>query len=188
MTNYDEDLPRTATPTDDRPRNLQDPELYRAWRYDGRASAAETDHEIDKAQWVDPRTQLDCLIVRHPRLGHFCGYVGVPSDHPLYEQQASYSISSPIERLNVHGGVTFAAKCQEDHPHEGVGVCHVPFPGRTDDIWWIGFDCAHSGDRAPWLKPDDLRLVVLNGSYKTQEYVTSEIRDLAEQIEAMSNA
>lgn len=48
--------------------------------------------EIDKAQWVDELTGLDCLIVRN-RMGGLCGYVGVPESHPLHGVE--YSQESP---------------------------------------------------------------------------------------------
>lgn len=28
-------------------------------------------------------------------------------------------------------------------------ICHLPEPGESDDVWWLGFDCAHSGDLSP---------------------------------------
>ena len=40
--------------------------------------------EPDKVQWADEATGLPCLAVRHPELGNWCGYVGVPEGHPLF--------------------------------------------------------------------------------------------------------
>ena len=28
---------------------------------------------------------------------------------------------------------------------EASFICHIPGPGRPKDVWWFGFDCAHSG-------------------------------------------
>lgn len=114
----------------------------------------EWDNEPDKIQWVDEATGLDCLIHRHPRLGHLCGYVGVPSSHPLHglDYNDAYDVLRPTgddEWPNTgHGDITYAAACQ-DTDDESKGICHVPEPGRPHDVWWFGFDCAHSGDLSP---------------------------------------
>jgi hypothetical protein len=166
----------TATPTTIRPTPLTEITFYRAWRYDDRPESALTDDEIDKAQWVDPDTNLDCLIVRSPAIGNLCGYVGVGSAHPAYGVDYNHL------DLDAHGGLTYADRCQEGHPHVGVGVCHVPFPGRSEDIWWLGFDCAHSGDRLPWSY---IPLVSETTRYRDQDYVAAEVTNLAAQLGRM---
>jgi hypothetical protein len=60
--------------------------------------------EPDKLQWPDEATGLPCLIKRNP-VGALCGYVGVTSDHPYYQQDYD-SVN-----LDAHGGLTFAAGC-----------------------------------------------------------------------------
>lgn len=128
--------------------------------------------EPDKAQWIDEATGLDCLIVRQPRAGHLCGYVGVPPGHVLYEKDWQEA----DELLDMHGGCTFSRFCQP-HETEDSGICHVPGPGRPDQVWWIGFDCAHSGDFSPGL------LIGLNHcTYKPFEYVQKQCADLAAQL------
>lgn len=32
---------------------------------------------------------------------------------------------------------------------EAAHICHKVEPGETDDVWWLGFDCAHLGDFSP---------------------------------------
>ena len=101
--------------------------------------------EPDKAHWVDPASELDCLIVRAP-LGNLCGYVGVPPGHPYH----GLGLTELRPRgLRMHGGVTFADGCQADAAEDGPAICHVPEPGRADDVWWIGFDCMHAWDFVP---------------------------------------
>lgn len=39
--------------------------------------------EPDKIEWIDPATNLNCMIIRN-RHGVLCGYVGVPEAHPWY--------------------------------------------------------------------------------------------------------
>lgn len=56
------------------------------------------------------------------------GYVGVPEGHPLWCKSLW-----ELPRLDVHGGVTFTELGKDNYPSEG-------------EFFWIGFDCAHSGD------------------------------------------
>lgn len=61
---------------------------------------------------------------------------------------------------------------------QAVGICHIPAPGEPDNVWWFGFDCAHSGDLAPAYDS-------LNGydsSYCDLEYVRREVTSLAAQL------
>ena len=74
------------------------------------------DSEPDKIQWNEESTGLTCLIVRHPRLGYFCGYVGVGPSHPLHGK--SYNDAD----VEVHGGLTYSKPCDNDPEH---GICRV---------------------------------------------------------------
>lgn len=62
-----------------------------------------------------------CRITRNAVMGHLCGYVTLPKDHP-------WRTCDDVDNIpaRVHGGLTY---CGED------GV--------------IGFDCAHYGDLSP---------------------------------------
>ena len=126
-------------------------------------------HEPDKAQWIDEKTGLDCLIVRGGS-GALCGYVGVPESHKAYS--VDYDDCS-LESITVHGGLTFAGLCQENNPH---GVCHSGVVAN-EKVWWLGFDCAHFGDSCP-----------SHGSfskyetYKDFDYVKAEATSLARQL------
>lgn len=133
--------------------------------------------EPDKMQWQDEATGLPCLIVRAPWTGALCGYVGVPQGHPAYGQDY-YSLN-----VDVHGGLTFADKCQTSQD-EAHGVCHVPATGEPDNVWWLGFDCNHCGDFAPVL--DAMRatsnLQFSDETYRDIEYVKNEVEQLALQL------
>lgn len=137
----------------------------------------EPDHEM----WYDEATGLPCIAHRHPSAGHWCGYVGVYPGHPLhgrdYDQcprggcedtYCDHSASSVLD--GAHGGLTYAKGC------EGA-VCHVPREGESHDVWWFGFDCAHSGDLSPghlrYGGPSD------HETYKTLDYVKRCCADLA---------
>lgn len=131
--------------------------------------------EFDKAQWVDPETDLDCMMRRHPTSGHWCGYVGVQPGHPLHGVNYSDMECS----ISVHGGITFAEGCQEDGD-EATAICHVPEPGRSDNVWWLGFDCAHYQDLSPGIH----RYLSWKSEcvYRDANYVQRECERLALQI------
>jgi len=128
-------------------------------------------HEPDKKQWRDQATGLPCLIVRGP-VGALCGYVGVSRDHPFYGLH--YDVCEDIE---VHGGLTFADKCQE-HGTEAQSICHKVEAGEDDDVWWLGFDCAHADDVCPTRNFSE----AYYGTYKDIAFVTREVEKLAQQL------
>ena len=137
------------------------------------------DSEPDKVQWSDAATGLPCLAVRHPRSGHWCGYVGVAEGHPWYGK--GYDDVD----ATAHGGLTFADKLQPSHD-ESRGICHVPAPGEPDHVWWLGFDCHHCGDRSPqdeaYAKTRGYPFTAYSGeTYKPLTYVETECALLAGQ-------
>jgi hypothetical protein len=129
--------------------------------------------EPDKVQWIDEASGLDCLIVRNGS-GALCGYVGVPPGHPWHGQDYD---DVPAD---AHGGLTYANRCQEDQEH---GICHIPEPGRPDDVWWLGFDCAHFGDLVPGVDATvrKLGLREREGIYRDLAYVQAQVVSLARQ-------
>lgn len=133
---------------------------------------AEPDHE----EFRSPEG-LACIVHRNG-LGSWCGYVGVPPGHPWHGK--GYDNVD----AEVHGGLTYAERCQGP-------ICHVPRPGESDDVWWLGFDCNHSQDLSMYeiaageteaLMPDWSR------SYKTVEYVRAKTLALATQAAAAAAA
>ncbi len=129
----------------------------------------EWDGEPDKKQWQDKETGLPCLAVRHPRSGHWCGYVGVSINHPDFGKQYD-----DVD-VDVHWGLTFADKCQEVKDESG-GICHKD--PSNDNVWWFGFDCAHCDDVAPY------EMFPRSGTYKTLGFVEGECERLAQQLKA----
>jgi len=131
-------------------------------------------HTVDRSKWpagpwdMEPEDRVDfvhdgfaCLMLRNA-VGAWCGYVGVPPGHKWHG--VDYE---DIPVITVHGGLTYSFECSGS-------ICHVPEPGMPDDVWWLGFDTAHSGDRTP--------LFSLDGIYRTKEYVENEIRHLVRQV------
>jgi hypothetical protein len=138
--------------------------------------------EPDKIQWVDETTNLDCLIVRGP-LGALCGYVGVPSNHDLYQV---YYGDIP-EYLDVHGGVNFSNSCQPHGTDPSQGICHIPEPGRSDHVWWLGFDCSHCQDYLPsTFRDPNLDKLRHEYTYRDVDYVKQQCTNLAIQLAEFS--
>ena len=135
--------------------------------------------EPDKVQWKDEATGLPCLAKRHGRAGHWCGYVGVPEGHPAFgKDYDDVRVATDDGWPDAHGGLTYAAHCQEGD--EAEAICHIPDPGEPDHVWWLGFDCAHSGDLSPGL--ESRFKSSLPSVYRDMLYVTVQCERLAEQI------
>lgn len=153
-------------------------------------------NEPDKIQWPDEATGLPCLIVRGPS-GALCGYVGVPDTHPWHGKSYTDAIGAHEEHctdgdcwghsigsnIRVHGGLTFSDACA--HSSEERGICHVPGPGEPDNVWWFGFDCAHSGDLCPSY---ERHYGAGYDSYKSVDYVRREVTELAKQLSAVTTS
>lgn len=113
--------------------------------------------EPSRLEWMAEGIPFPLLIMR-AGMGHLCGYVGLPADHPLYGRDYE-SID-----VDVHGGLTFSGhrKCADE------------------TVWWLGFDCAHYGDMVPRIHaryPSNLE------EYRTIEWVRAETERLARQLE-----
>lgn len=141
------------------------------------------DSEPDKMQWPDAATGLPCLAVRHPRRGHWCGYVGVADGHSLHGKNYN------DVNLSAHDGLTFSAACRPSET-EATGICHIPAPGEPEHVWWFGFDCAHCDDHSP----QDAKFAVERGypltlrasqNYRTLAYVQQQCASLAAEIAAL---
>lgn len=140
------------------------------------------DNEPDKVQWPDEATGLPCLAVRNHRYGNWCGYVGLPPEHPLHGKDYK-----DVD-AEVHGGITFADKCNPGED-ESQGICHTPAAGEPDHVWWFGFDCAHAWDYSPHdvmnagkrgypftIEPDE--------HYRDLAYVRAQCESLASQLKS----
>lgn len=115
--------------------------------------------EPNAASWVDAVTGLRCLIIRH-RLGTLAGYVHNPTRVP----------TACVDARGIHRGLT------------GNG----PLSLFDDELRWVSFDCAHSGD----LMPMDLleHGPVASGTYRTMEYVRGLCAELARRVYAAHSA
>ena len=150
-------------------------------------------NEPDKIQFEDPATKMPCLIVRN-EVGALCGYVGVTSDHPAFEQHYDSQVLRGVE---AHGGLTFSNFCQREET-PAYGICHIPGKNEPHKIWWLGFDCAHLGDICPQMDAfmrelgrEPLRYRDIfddyGDTYKTVEYVREGCARLASQLHAITH-
>jgi hypothetical protein len=116
--------------------------------------------EPDAIEWQTEAGFAGALR-RVPWSGHLCGYIGVPAGH-LWHGRSSSSIDA-----DVHGGLTFATLGSDTKDL-------IP-----SELWWIGFDCAHSGDSSPL---DEAQYQSMSGgAYRDVEYVRYEVERLAKQ-------
>jgi hypothetical protein len=143
--------------------------------------------EPDEVRWVDAATRLRCRASRGPDSGHWCGYVQVPSGHPWEGEDLAHA--------DVHGGVTFTGSFAVYDEKSGPStwdewpLAYTPdspkAPDQTNPTW-VGFDCAHLGDRCPGRESLSLALglppLTDTGEYRTLEYVRDECARLAQQI------
>ena len=103
-----------------------------------------------------------CVVV-FQAMGHRCGYVGIPSTHPLYKKTYDKHLEikkSDIEGREVSGIFPLLMACMEDDERiriEAFFQCHggityssggkgSKYPIESD-LWWFGFDCNHAGDK-----------------------------------------
>lgn len=126
----------------------------------------------DKVQWLT-EVGLAGLARRNP-MGAWCGYVGLDESHPWHGKDCE-----EVPDVEVYGGLTYSAPCQEDHE---AGICHIPEPSEPTELWWLGFDCAHGYDRIPAMVALGPKWV----TYKDLSYVRAETEALAAQLAAVA--
>lgn len=116
----------------------------------------------------------------HLSLGHLCGYVTLPDNHPWFGKSMD---SDSLCGVEVHGGITYSRQ-------EGIH-------------WKIGFDCAHSVDLVPSvevfkkqykdpfmedIKKNFPKFSFLIARYRNIAYVEEECKGLADNVLAVNNS
>lgn len=102
-----------------------------------------------------------CVVVFNA-MGHRCGYVGVPKNHPLYGKKYSDYLEIKKEDLKdreISGVFPLLGACLDEDERmkiEAYFQCHggITFAngGKNSnypiesDLWWFGFDCGHYDD------------------------------------------
>jgi hypothetical protein len=122
-------------------------------------------------------------------MGHRCGYVRVPPDHPAHGKKYMAEDDKDVLDVDVHGGLTYS----ETWPEGLWEECRFPDGGTM-----FGFDCAHAGDvEDPSLMPGydrDKHLAELlmkdgidpRGVIRTSDYVERECFNFISQLEEMA--
>jgi hypothetical protein len=155
------------------------------------------------AHWE--RAGSHCVILRMKHGGNHNGYVGVTSDHPLYrvgysdrvatdfpwrEQEVSAKELGVIPLLlgacsdepgvsvefllPCHGGITYSANALHDHSGVLIG---------PDELFWFGFDTAHSGDVRPTeVYREEYSCVFEGDEYRDWAYVEGVVNGLADRL------
>jgi hypothetical protein len=140
--------------------------------------------ELDRYEWKS-ETGFQCLMVRHNRAGHWCGYIGVEHGHPWHGIEGTEARGADGDYVDVHGGITYSAHCHGR-------VCHIPKPGETEHLYWLGFDCAHCddlrpGDEAYWRRRGE-SFYGSGALYRDADFVRHQTEKLARQALAVTNA
>ena len=129
------------------------------------------------------------LIIRHTDMGHLCGYIGVPCEHPMYKVEYRQCILGcdfteiPLWEGRLHKSwqctQNWGDNALNHQSPEKVLDCHggITFSGNelksmVKNLWYFGFDCAHGGDNtALW-----------SGAQRDEAYVQGGIESLYAQL------
>lgn len=133
--------------------------------------------EPDYAMWIDEDSMYPCVLRRNI-FGAWAGYVGLSSDHPLYQ---AYHTERTFDFIDVYGGVTFSGFSKEDD-------LEVSPPTRR---WWVGFECMLQNDICPAFSADadaqrkkrkSIDPVPHHPIYRTMQFTKSHTESLAAQL------
>jgi hypothetical protein len=113
------------------------------------------------------------LVLQMP-IGHLCGYVKVPKDHPYFGKEYD------LMNIDCHGGLTYASH------HDGKPDIRIKndYEKYYSKGFWIGFDYAHAGDYSFYSHSDDLhRLESITQPFEIEE----ECRHVINQLIKINN-
>ena len=135
-------------------------------------------------------------------VGHRCGYVSLPKGHPLYGVSYSEQLPITLKRIGKESvgkrGVIPILCSSGLKPDDRINMellfdVHgsITFSGKLKDFYgyWIGFDCAHSGDAKDFsLMSKEMRKSYENWPdlvgdvVRTTDYVEQECKNLIDQV------
>lgn len=144
--------------------------------------------EDDIKAWNDVSTGYACAILRHPSLGHLCGYVQMPASHPLYTKSYNQRAQFPkkwldrklklAQDIGVISVFCASVNISDDMSEATLDLifhCHGGLTYGRDG--WLGFDCGHAGDLTPCMT-----FFAGEDKYRDMLYVTAQCERLAEQL------
>jgi len=112
-----------------------------------------------------------CLILRHPSMGHLCGYVGLSEGHKLYKSHYD-TISNEID-------------CDVELTWSGFRV-NSQMARFYPDLWWVGFDCGHWEDWIPKMPRQSL-LLTREQVYRNIPWVMEKCMQLSDSLVIKNN-
>lgn len=117
-----------------------------------------------KVESVFEHEGLKCVVLM-TSMGHRCGYVGVPKEHPLhgkdYNDKSEYLFMKDLENepIGKRSPISILSMAFSDlsdnaridyyfNVHGGITYAegNKTYPIESDNLWWFGFDCAHYDD------------------------------------------
>lgn len=96
------------------------------------------------------------VILEIVRGGYLCGYIEIPKDHKGYGVDYNDKMWDDI---SCHGGLTYSGKLD------------------TPEKWYIGFDCAHFGDKTNFGYQNE------EDVYRDADFVEVEIKGIIDQLQ-----
>ena len=133
-----------------------------------------------------------CVVV-FQEMGHRCGYVGVTKDSKLYGKSYMDKLDIKMEemydkQIGKRGIIPWFCACLDDKEervrldlyfdvhgsltYSGGGE-NSDYPIKSD-LWWLGFDCAHGGDRADYKRVMEL-FPYMEEQYKEYMRISEEV-------------
>lgn len=159
-------------------------------------------HEIEK---VWEHNGYTCVVLMTD-MGHRCGYVGIPTTHPLHGVEHNkhsdklkdfFEVAQerPIKEAHVNFLLLLCWDGKQIRPdicfqvHRGLtysGNSNMyPIPNE-DGLWWFGYDCGHAGDARDLTKMRRSDISFFkdwnDGVLRTLDYCITECEYLAEQL------
>jgi hypothetical protein len=154
---------------------------------------------------------LNCVVIM-TQMGHRCGYVGLPKEHPLYgkdySQKSRYLKLNDLEgeEIGKRGIIPLVCMSMEDDKEYMSPDCYFDVHGGItyadggvgskypieSDLWWFGYDCAHAGDANDLsaIENEKVREIEMQypryGVVRTLDYCIDECKSLAEQLNKIS--
>lgn len=143
------------------------------YRRDNKWPVGLWDIENDRIEYFHTLFGVALLALRNPQMGNFCGYIGIPPGHRCHGLGYDADL---LKEVDVHGGLTYA----------GAGHSAIKFKSKElNGYWWLGFDCCHYMDIAPYLLGLKMSMEHLSGEmdvYRDQAYVMTQLFNLAGQL------
>lgn len=170
-------------------------------------------HKIED-QWHSKG--FECVVLALD-MGHRCGYVGIPKDHPLHGvgygdpsevlgEMWEKAKDGPIGKRGIIP-IFCATSADDTAPRPDVvfdvhgGITYSggsdEYPAPNDGLWWFGFDAGHCGDAKDEsimsqemldIERRFMSSMAVHGTVRDLQYMKDECERLASQLQEVSRA